>query len=78
MVELQRIRDAACGVLSAVCDCRSTDREIFMKRPGLLSVLVLALGLAACANTIKGAGRDTANAVDATKQAGEEVAEAIE
>ncbi len=49
-----------------------------MKRPGFLSVLILALGLAACANTIKGAGRDAANAVDATKQAGEEVVQAIQ
>ncbi len=49
-----------------------------MKRLGILSVLVLALGLAACANTIKGAGRDAANTVDATKQAGEEVVDAIE
>lgn len=32
--------------------------------------------LASCANTIKGVGRDTANAVDATKSAAHSVAHA--
>ena len=49
-----------------------------MNRFSLIFVLILTLGLAACANTIKGVGQDTANTVDATKQAGEEVVNAIE
>ncbi len=49
-----------------------------MKRTTILALLIVALGLSACANTIRGVGRDTANAVDATKEAGEDVAGAIE
>ena len=38
------------------------------------AVLVLVAGFAAgCANTIRGMGHDTANAVDATQQAGRNV-----
>jgi len=39
----------------------------------VLSVVVLAAG---CANTIKGIGKDTANTVNATEQAGKDVAKA--
>ena len=35
--------------------------------------LSLVLGLSACGNTIRGVGQDTANAVDATQQAGRNV-----
>ena len=39
-----------------------------------VAVLVLVAGMAAgCANTIRGIGRDTANAVDATQQAGRDI-----
>lgn len=38
------------------------------------AILVLVAGLAAgCANTIRGVGADTANAVDATQSAGRSV-----
>lgn len=44
-----------------------------------VAVLVLVAGFAAgCANTIRGAGADTANAVNATQQAGNNVARAAE
>lgn len=37
-------------------------------------MLMLALGVAAgCSNTIRGVGQDTANVVDATQSAGENV-----
>ncbi|WP_242223542.1 entericidin [Shinella zoogloeoides] len=39
----------------------------------VLTALVL---LSACGNTIRGIGRDTANAVDATKDAGHNIARA--
>jgi entericidin B len=39
----------------------------------LLIVLALAGYAAGCANTIRGAGQDTANAVDATQSAGKKV-----
>jgi entericidin B len=39
-----------------------------------LAVLVLVAGFAAgCANTIRGVGADTANAVDATQDAGRNI-----
>lgn len=42
-----------------------------------LAVLVAVAGLAAgCANTIRGMGQDTANAVDATQGAGQDVSRA--
>lgn len=42
-----------------------------------LLMLVLAAGLAAgCANTIRGAGQDTANVVDAAQSAGQNVGNA--
>ena len=41
--------------------------------------LVVVIGLAAgCANTIRGVGQDTANVVDATQGAGEDVAGAAQ
>ncbi len=40
-----------------------------------IAMLLLVAGMAAgCANTIRGVGQDTANAVDATQSAGENVA----
>jgi entericidin B len=39
-------------------------------------VLLGALAAAGCANTIKGIGKDTANTVNATQQAGKSVAKA--
>jgi entericidin B len=36
-------------------------------------VLATLLALSACGNTIRGVGRDTANAVDATQDAGRSV-----
>lgn len=38
------------------------------------AALLAVLMLASCANTIRGAGRDTSNAVDATKNAANDVA----
>jgi predicted small secreted protein len=40
-------------------------------------VLIGALAAAGCGNTIRGIGKDTANAVGATKQAGRTVAKAV-
>ncbi|MCJ8028170.1 MULTISPECIES: entericidin [Shinella] len=36
-------------------------------------VLAALLALSACGNTIRGMGRDTANAVDATQAAGQDI-----
>ena len=44
----------------------------------LAAVLAAALALSACANTIRGVGRDAANTVDATQSAGNNVANAAE
>jgi len=39
-----------------------------------LAILAFVAGIAAgCANTIRGVGQDTANAVDATQQAGRNI-----
>ncbi|MER2537238.1 MAG: entericidin [Rhizobiaceae bacterium] len=46
------------------------------KRLGLIALLGAALLSSACANTIRGAGADAANAVDATQNAGNRVANA--
>lgn len=44
-----------------------------------IAMLLLVAGFAAgCANTIRGVGQDTANAVDATQSAGENVAESVD
>lgn len=40
-------------------------------------VLAAALGLSACANTIRGAGQDTANTVRAVDNAGNNVANSV-
>ncbi|GMB82134.1 entericidin [Shinella zoogloeoides] len=40
------------------------------------AVLAALLVLSACGNTIRGLGRDTANTVDATKDAGHRIARA--
>lgn len=39
----------------------------------VLAVLAAGLMVSACANTIRGVGQDTANAVDATQQAGRNI-----
>jgi predicted small secreted protein len=40
----------------------------------IAAALVAVLMLASCGNTIRGAGKDTANAVDATQDAANDVA----
>lgn len=44
----------------------------------IAALLVATAAAAGCANTIRGAGQDTANAVNATQQAGSRVAAAAE
>jgi len=39
-----------------------------------IAVLISALFVASCANTIRGAGRDAGNAVDATEDAASDIA----
>lgn len=46
-------------------------------RFAVIIVLLGALTTAGCANTIRGAGKDTANAVNATEQAGKTVAKSV-
>lgn len=46
-------------------------------RFAVIIVLLGALTMAGCANTIRGAGKDTANAVNATEQAGKTVAKSV-
>jgi entericidin B len=43
------------------------------KMTRLTIVLAALLALSACGNTIRGMGRDTANAVDATQAAGNDI-----
>lgn len=49
-----------------------------MKRSQFATIAILAAAFlaAGCANTIRGVGKDTANAVNATEQAGSDVAKA--
>jgi predicted small secreted protein len=47
----------------------------FSKIAAALAVLMV---LASCANTIRGVGRDTANAVNATEDAGHKVKRAVQ
>ncbi len=49
-----------------------------MNRFSIVILVLAAFGLAACANTIRGVGQDTANTVNATKSAGSNVAAAVE
>lgn len=42
-----------------------------------VALVVLGLGLASCGNTIKGMGEDTANTIDATKDAGQSIDNAV-
>jgi entericidin B len=44
----------------------------------LIAIAAVALSLSGCANTIRGVGADTANAVNATQSAGQNVAQAAE
>ncbi len=50
-----------------------------MKNALLIAALVAFVtpSLAACGNTIRGVGRDTANAVDATQKAADDTADAV-
>jgi entericidin B len=43
-----------------------------------IAVLAGALAVSACANTIKGVGKDAANTVNATESAGKSVANAVD
>jgi len=43
------------------------------KIPAVAALLLAVLTLSACGNTIRGIGRDTANTVDATQDAGHSV-----
>jgi entericidin B len=47
-------------------------------RLATIALLLGALMAAGCANTIRGIGKDTASAVDATEDAGQSVANAAE
>lgn len=49
-----------------------------MKQISVFIILLSVVGLSACANTIRGVGQDTANTVNATKSAGNNVAAAVE
>ncbi len=49
-----------------------------MNRLVPLAVLIAALSLGACANTIRGVGKDAANTVNATESAGRNVAHAVD
>jgi len=42
------------------------------------AIVAALLSVTACANTIRGMGRDTANAVDATQSAGQDIEQAAE
>lgn len=44
----------------------------------IVAVLIVAGAAAGCANTIRGVGQDTANAVDATQQAGRNIERAAD
>lgn len=44
----------------------------------IAALFVTAFALSSCGNTIRGVGQDTANAVDATQDAGNNVADAAE
>ncbi|MCF6368704.1 entericidin domain-containing protein [Rhizobium halophilum] len=44
----------------------------------IAALFVTAAALSSCGNTIRGVGADTANAVDATQAAGQNVANAAE
>ncbi|MCR4267815.1 entericidin [Nitratireductor sp. ZSWI3] len=44
----------------------------------IVVVVLVGAFAAGCANTIRGVGRDTANAVDATKRAGSDISRAAE
>ena len=48
-----------------------------LSRFATIAILASALTVSACANTIRGVGRDAANTVNATEQAGKNVANAV-
>jgi entericidin B len=48
-----------------------------LSRFATIAILASALVVSACANTIRGVGRDAANTVNATEAAGKSVAKAV-
>ena len=48
-----------------------------LSRFATIAILASALMASACANTIRGVGRDAANTVNATEAAGKSVAKAV-
>jgi entericidin B len=63
-----------------VHDVISASQGILSMKPSqfaALTVLASVLAVSACANTIKGVGKDAANTVNATEQAGKSVANAV-
>jgi predicted small secreted protein len=62
----------------AVCDCRITHRGAITMTSRYATVVAIAslLLVTACANTIRGIGKDAANTVNATENAGQRVANA--
>ena len=51
---------------------------VFQRCASFMAMLVvMALGLSSCGNTIRGIGSDLGNAVDATQDAGRSVANSI-
>jgi len=63
-----------------VPDAISANEGILSMKPSqfaTIAVLAGALAMSACANTIKGVGKDAANTVNATQSAGKSVAKAV-
>jgi entericidin B len=60
-------------------DFSPTRETLSMKlsRLATIAILASALMVSACANTIKGVGKDAANTVNATESAGKSVANAV-
>jgi entericidin B len=58
--------------------CKRETPSMKLTRLVPVAALICAMFVASCANTIRGVGRDTANAVDATQSAGQNVANAAE
>jgi predicted small secreted protein len=51
-----------------------SESTIMQTSTKIAAALIAVLMLASCGNTIRGAGRDTSNAVDATEDAAKDVA----
>jgi entericidin B len=52
-------------------------RDTPMKNSSIIALAICALTLAGCGNTIRGMGKDTANTVNATQNAGNRVGTAV-